>query len=581
MLIALLFAGEWVLTPDPIPAPAAGWGAFVEDMDGDGVAELGSVSHGTLPVWVEARSGLAAQAHPFTWKEREDRHGMLPCDVNGDGSYELVVAMGGGKGTKGSAALILWREGESWRKEELPETRGVRMRGVSCLDLDGDAQPELYFPGHGQKSADVLLVQDGGVWVDRAPEMGLDRVGNTFGGLWEDLDGDGDLDMVRLEDNQVVILWQDQGHFSAEPLQAKAVRDIALGDVDNDGDQDLYLARAGFFNDAVGDHGARLHLKLEDRDAVGWQFPDTCEQAFIRAQGDFKGAPARMKVADGREQQQFSLTFGKRYEDIPDGDGLLVWVEPTGHVVNVLAMGLEGRVTLNLECKKGEGAPRLLVSDIEQRRPTERQDILLLNEGGSFVAGVLPEAPDVSTAHAQFVDVDLDADLDLFLVTESTPGTLDNAPDLLWLNDGTGSFSPAPGWPELPEEPPVEGQFGVAADLDGDRYPELLSFNGAYPRVQAGHVQLWTNPGGDNGWIQVRALDGNAVSLSARIVVKADGVSQSRLSNPHPDFRSNGTQGQVFGIGQATKAKVIVTWPDGKRTVLRRVRPGTVVEVSR
>ena len=59
------------------------------------------------------------------------------------------------------------------------------------------------------------------------------------------------------------------------------------------------------------------------------------------------------------------------------------------------------------------------------------------------------------------------------------------------------------------------------------------------------------------------------------------GVSQSRLSNPHPDFRSNGTQGQVFGIGQATKAKVIVTWPDGKRTVLRRVRPGTVVEVSR
>mgnify|MGYP002633622348 CR=1 FL=1 len=581
MLFTLLLAADWVHTLDPIEAPAAGWGAFVADVDQDGVRELGSVSHGTLPVWVEASPQLPVEPHPFA-EEREDRHAMLPCDLNGDGVDEVVVGMGGGKGTKAAPAVVLWREGDSWRAEQLAATKGVRMRGVSCLDLEGDGQAELYFPGHGKKNPDVFLVREAEGWVDKAPELGLDRNESTFGGLWADLDGDGDLDLVRLEDNSVSVLFQDQGAFTtAVPLDFKGVRDIALGDVDNDGDQDLYLARGGYFSDVVGDHGARLHLDAGDHDSVAWQFPETCQQPYIRAQGDFQGKPALMSVSDGRKQQQYTLNWAERYEGMPDGEGLLLWVEPTSRVVNLLALGLVGRVTVNLECKTGEGAPSLLMSDaLEQPPAAERQDVLLLNEGGEFTSAPLPVADRVGTGHAQFVDVDLDGDLDLFLVTEATPGTLDNGPDLLWLNDGSGAFSPAPGWPEV-QQPPIEGQFGVAADLDGDHYPELLAFNGAYPRVQAGHVQLWTNPGGSNGWVEVHALDGAATSLSATVTVKAEGVTQTRLSNPYPDFRSNGTQAQVFGVGQAARVKVVVVWPDGTRRVARWVKPGTVVELQK
>lgn len=583
MLFCLLLAAEWVPSADPLPPPAAGWGAFVEDVNGDGVPELGSVSHGTVPVWVEARDGLTPLAHPFGEKERDDRHAMVPCDIDGDGLDEVVVAMGGGKGTKSNLSFILWSEGDGWRVEPLDATAGLRGRGLSCVDLDGDDQPELYFPGHGAKTADMLLVHEGEAWVDRAAEWGLQRMGNTFGGLWEDLDGDGDLDLVRLEDGQVVLLLQSEGVFAPAPVQPdnKAVRDIAMGDVDNDGDMDLYFARGGFFDDAVGDQGARLHLRKDTTDTVTWQYPDTCKQAFIRAQGDFSGKQARMRVADGRAQQQFALNFNEKFADIPEGEGLLLWLDPDLRTVHVMGMGLQGRVTLTLDCSRGEGEPTLLLADVKTRKVTEKQDMLWLNDGsGQFTAGTLPPMEDVGTGHAQFVDVDLDGDLDLFLVTEATPGTLNNAPDVLLLNDN-GTFYGAPNWVNPDREPIVEGQFGVAVDLDGDRYPELLAFNGAYPRNQAGRTALWANPGGDNGWVSVSATRDGADSLGARITVEAGGVTQTRLANPHPDFRSNGSQALVFGIGEAQSAKVTVTYPDGRTKVVRRVKPNTDVVVDR
>ena len=75
-------------------------------------------------------------------------------------------------------------------------------------------------------------------------------------------------------------------------------------------------------------------------------------------------------------------------------------------------------------------------------------------------------------------------------------------------------------------------------------------------------------------------MEDGAVSQNAVITVTSDTV-QTRRAHPAPDFRSNGTQATLFGVGQAKRVKVTVVWPDGHQTVVRRVKPNADLVVER
>lgn len=585
LLLASALAAPLTPAPDSAGLPTAlpAWSMLVQDLDGDGAVDLAAASHGTLPLWYHLDGQGTFRPHETDpWNgERADRHGITACDLDSDGAFELVVARGGARGAGGTPIEIWENEDGTWvdRGERLAGTDGVRMRGLSCVDVDGDGDAELYVPGHEGKKADQLWWRgDDGEWEDRAAQWGLQRKESTYGGAWLDLDGDRDMDLVRLEDGDVGILLQSQGTMvrTASP-KLTAVRDLGVIDLENDGDADLYLGRAGYFRDATGDWGARLYLDEGDVDRVTWKFPQDCSVVRVRVQGEIGGEGARMVTPVDADRLQARLRFEPDYSLEPEGDGMAAWVSPVRRLLHVRAGGGAGRVQVGLECVEGVGDPVLIEDDTESTgEQPGRVDKILVNDGlGRFT---LIEAPGKESGDVQVLDVDLDGDDDLFLVSETVAGTWRNGPDSLLLNEG-GVLTPVdladPG-------APGKGQLAVAVDLDGDRFPELVVVNGEYDGTLAGRVQVWDNPGVEgHHWIEVEVYEADGVvrSLSARVQVLSGGNVQRRLSAPTPDHRSNGMTSTVYGLGTQRLAQVVVVWPDGTSVVHERVPSGTTLRV--
>lgn len=96
---------------------------------------------------------------------------------------------------------------------------------------------------------------------------------------------------------------------------------------------------------------------------------------------------------------------------------------------------------------------------------------VLLNDGkGGYAASNLGDAPD-RTYSAALADLDRDGDLDV-VVSNDTPDR-----KLVFLNDGQGRFTGAgsfgePGW---------NTRYVTLADMNGDRYPDIVAANRGNP----------------------------------------------------------------------------------------------------
>lgn len=475
----------------------------------------------------------------------------------------------------------------------LAASRGARMRGVSCVDLDGDSDPELWFFAFGDRRANLVFQRnDDGSYADIAAELGVGEAESTFGAQFGDLDGDGDLDVVRMLESKIQVLFRGaDGRYtpSSQDFGMRYVRDVELLDVDGDDDLDLVVARAWNGADGASDGAFQFDLTAGDVDRVSYLLPPGCDRVTVRARGSFDGDGVDIVTAEESMKQVNRVKLNSDYAQKPSQAGaLLGWSDPATRTVFLEASGVEGQVNGRLICGSDRNPgplPKLLTAEIEPvGEIPDHSDALWLNDGaGIFTRGELPKvAADGNTADIATLDVDMDGDLDLFLVTEMAIGTLLNEPDWLLENDGAGHFTVSNLWKPPAVEPLHEGVLGVVTDLNRDHAPDLLIFNGAHYGVMGGELQSWTNPLAKPRFVEVEVFDrgGKARSLSATITVSAGGHTAQRLSNPTPDYRSNGGQLGVFGLGAASFAdSVVVSWPDGARVEQRTVPAGEVLRV--
>src|SRR5437868_1226543 len=121
--------------------------------------------------------------------------------------------------------------------------------GVALGDMDGDGRCDIYFASLDGKNA---LYRNAGDWkfedITRAAGVVCEGMICT-GVALADIDGDSDLDLLvnALFRGTTVFLNDGQGHFTNATeklglLSSAPSTSFALGDIDGDGDLDLYVA---------------------------------------------------------------------------------------------------------------------------------------------------------------------------------------------------------------------------------------------------------------------------------------------------------------------------------------------------
>lgn len=340
-----------------------------------------------------------AGRHDERWLPEVMTGGVALLDVDRDGALDILLVdsgsvtddvpprsgpklmLGDGKGgfTDATAAWGLTRKGYAM--------------GVATGDVNGDGWVDLYITSFD--ATDALWINDGGKgFVDATAQWGIEPKGWTTSAAFLDADGDGDLDLylVRYVDytlEEAIKCWFRNIHIYCTPAMYEAQPDrflrndggtfvdvssasgvdatvakglaIATGDLDDDGDTDLYVGAdisqnmllssngdgtftetavtAGVAYSELGREEATMGVAISQTDAqdgpkIGWDIAVTNFQTeptglyALRERGTYR---ERSDAAGIGASSRARLSFGIDWLDA-DNDGDEDLLVANGHI---------------------------------------------------------------------------------------------------------------------------------------------------------------------------------------------------------------------------------------------------------
>ncbi len=214
---------------------------------------------------------------------RRDSEDVGVADVDGDGDPDLVFV------TEDDLVNELYLNDRAGRFRDASGRIGDtgRSNALEMTDIDGDGDVDLVI---GNAGPNRMLLNDGNGWFAVDPNRLPGRSSVTQDLDLADVDGDGDLDMIEANEGDNVLLLNDgSGHFSDAPgripLRAtrEETREADFGDVDCDGDPDLYFANTRLFvstadprnrlliNDGTGRFSDESAARLPDDELASYE----------------------------------------------------------------------------------------------------------------------------------------------------------------------------------------------------------------------------------------------------------------------------------------------------------------------
>ena len=205
-----------------------------------------------------ADAGVDGMAHNYSC-------GVTTADVNGDGFLDIYVAEGGYLSGTACANSLYLNNGDG-TFSDVGWLAGVADKGngycCAFADYDNDGDPDLYLGNLNDqetKTTRHLYRNDGNLaFTEVTEELGLEASGYNVSCYWGDIDNDGDLDLflgnssgrgaARGTEYAKNSLLRNNGDGTFTDISNESGVDIAtntrgctMGDADNDGDLDIYV----------------------------------------------------------------------------------------------------------------------------------------------------------------------------------------------------------------------------------------------------------------------------------------------------------------------------------------------------
>ncbi len=397
------------------------YAALAADLDGDGDMDVLGTSQGeTRLVWFENTDGRGGFGPPQAISEPTLPVGPgFPADIDRDGDLDVVVP-------EYESQQVTWyenRDGKgSFGNKKYVSNDQTPKGYVTAGDIDRDGDVDVVSSSSGATS-----------WLENLDGLGTFAPGKTIASIGsqielQDMDGDGDLDLVADR------IWFENtdglGSFRASDLVGYNTG-FDVGDLDRDGDLDIADVGAWYKNtDGSGRFSEQRYDVPQEEGPV--------HVADLDADGDLDllhATTGYLNTLAWRENRNGSGDFGPRESITGPGKG----------AVHLVATDVDGDRDLDL----------IAVDDWRSELG------LYLNSGdGQF-------APRVVIGKGHFVNAmatDIDGDADVDILASAT-----YAGETVWFQnlDGKGTFSePMTVAKNLSAQTFDEGDFDRDGDVD-------------------------------------------------------------------------------------------------------------------
>lgn len=431
-----------------------------------------------------------------------------------------------------------------------------------------------------------------------------------------DVNNDGFLDVFisngpESGQNNTLYINQGNGTFSDNVSDAitsdEAPSDGATwGDIDNDGDLDLYVANWwGVQNLFYLNDGSGSFRKIEDRILTRGAYSETASWADFNKDGyldlyvtnsslNFTGSGNNLVVGNG--DGRFTDGGGNpivipredsrsvNWVDYDNDDDLDIFISNENNSTNHFYRNDDGTfveienspVVTDRGTSMGsswgdydnDGDLDLVVANYAARSNFYRNDG---NDVFAPVSNAITGEVGYSFGTA-WGDVDNDGDLDLFVANAFKTNPRETLTNFWYLNDGAGNFSRLENDVTTTDE---GWTYGAAlGDYDNDGFLDLVVANTDGPQNNA----LYHNLGNGNNWVNITCEGSvsNRAAIGAKVRVKAtingNTVWQMREISSQSGYNCQNSLRVHFGLGDASVIEtLIIEWPLGNKETFENV----------